>query len=141
MNINLRTFTAPTFEKIRAYSDDNGEIRFVAKDLIELFETNVEYDNLSKICSDVYEIGLVLDDRKRIVKVVGDYGVSDIAMDSTRSDSAKILSWIRRTVIPTLKEEWAINTFIDTSFGGADNDEKDRARAVLESLAKLGKRG
>lgn len=140
MNINLRTFTAPTFEKIRAYSD-NGEIRFVANDLLELFETNVEYDNLSEICSDVDEVGLILDNRKHLAKVVGDYGVRDIAMDSTRCDSPKLLMWIRNEVEPAVKEEWVINTFIDTCFGGADNDEKDGVRAVLESLAKLGKRG
>lgn len=141
MNINLRTFTAPTYEKIRAYSDDDGEIRFVAKDLIDLFKPRVGYDNLSEICSDVREIGIVICDRKRLAKVVYDDGVFELAMDSTRQDADRLLLWIRYTVIPSLKEECVINAFISTCFGDADDDEKDGVRAVLESLAKLGKRG
>ena len=141
MSINLRTFKASTSEEIRAYSDDNGEIRFVAKDLIDLFKPRVGYDNLSEICTDVREISLVLDDRKHLAKVVNDNGVFELAMDSTRYDADRLLLWIRYTVIPALKEECVINAFISTCFNDADDAEKAGVRAVLEFLAKLGKRG
>lgn len=129
----VEIFTNPEFGSLRTITTDDGEIRWVGKDVAEILGYADTFGALKKHVDDEDKLVCQIDSagQKRDVTVINESGLYSLILSSKLPKAKEFKRWITTEVLPSIRKHGAyVRTEVET-------DNTDELIAALKKQVEI----